>query len=1121
MAPNPKEVFDDPDQHLGFLTASSDVDFEGQYFDRKEAGRSEAHGALSKSSLDDLLENITKTVSAFANKNVHGGLLVLGISSEGEIKGIDHLSEEQENRITNISAVLKNQSAQVKVHACADRSGFQKQVCLIFTPFCANGICETLGGSPKAWMRHGKQNLPLDQGHRDQLLRDKKIVVFERTLCCGYEPNLVDQAVLQEFKRTCADGFSGTDADFLYNLGAVERRDSELLFTNAGILFFGANPQRVLPHAYLRLLRFAATSDHRDKRGLPTFSRDFGGPLTKQIRDLRTFFKQSGFFKTYSRRNTTGGFVDDPEFPFIAVDESVVNAVAHRDYAVALPIECESYSDAFLVTNPGPVLQRNHDVPDHFSLADTVLDSAPRNSHLIEWLRRMRDEHGAAFVFALSEGTKRMRDEMANLRLPAPDYVIRAGQTCVRLFNNAQEREALLRSESATPATEFTNLFPVKIVLQGRGEVATKDITYDKKELTNGMRDAFVAKDWFVDSLRYGRLTAHRRGTQLPLPRDVAQLIRFFPAYSFQFNYFFGRLYLSIDYTLEIRNAQALNRLLSDFEPETFVDLPVIAKQHGWHRGRLLAVGQESSRLLFVEQERETQVPNDQILPQLPKRLIEVLLAKRNIRFDLHHAIKQHSLSLEPQSARIRADKTRATAEMVAASIFPIAIGPLQLILEPEPAPLQRDGADTSGFYVASLAEPTVEFSHQHESANIRDGITKFGAYQSSPKDIEVVPVCAMAFREKIAALIKRLQAGQFKYRGAERTFSTRFRYSTVVTVASPLEALSECQRLLAEHPEWIGDKDLSRVFLVHTPEADYALDDENAPYYRIKRLLLESGVPCQMVDTPTLQNPDWKDLNLALNLTAKCGVTPWVLPGAIPDADFFVGLSYTQSGRRQQQRLMGYANVFNQYGRWMFYSGSSAAFDYEARTAEFERLTKLTLERLNLSETPSIYFHYSSKFSREDRDAILRAARRVRSAGTYNFVWLNTHHNVRLYDSRPETDGSLGRGNYVKTSKSQFFLSTTGYNPFRKALGTPHMLEINTRIYRPDGAPDTLPDMKGLAMQILSLTKLNWGSTDSLCGEPITTKYAGDIAYLTAAFLRQGTPFRLHPVLEGTPWFI
>lgn len=70
------------------------------------------------------------------------------------------------------------------------------------------------------------------------------------------------------------------------------------------------------------------------------------------------------------------------------------------------------------------------------------------------------------------------------------------------------------------------------------------------------------------------------------------------------------------------------------------------------------------------------------------------------------------------------------------------------------------------------------------------------------------------------------------------------------------------------------------------------------------------------MVDTPILRNPDWKDLNLSLNIIAKCGVTPWVLPDALPDADSFVGLSYTQSKRQGSEKLMGYANVFNEYGR-------------------------------------------------------------------------------------------------------------------------------------------------------------------------------------------------------------
>ena len=167
----------------------------------------------------------------------------------------------------------------------------------------------------------------------------------------------------------------------------------------------------------------------QDDRGLPTFEKQIGGPLSAQIRVLRTFFKESGFFKVYQKRNPDGGFTDEPEYPFIAVDEAIVNAVAHRDHATQLPIECEAYKDGFLVRNPGRVQQRDHDLPEHFSLDTTTLVSTPRNPKLIEWLKAMKDERGAAFVRALSEGTKRMRDEMAGLALPPPTYDITQSQT--------------------------------------------------------------------------------------------------------------------------------------------------------------------------------------------------------------------------------------------------------------------------------------------------------------------------------------------------------------------------------------------------------------------------------------------------------------------------------------------------------------------------------------------------------------------------------------------------------------------------------------------------------------------------------------------------------------------
>jgi hypothetical protein len=73
--PKPRAVFDDPDAHFDFLTLSSDADFEGQHFDRKEACRARSDGNVAPSDFKKIGEQITECVSAFSNKNRDGGVL--------------------------------------------------------------------------------------------------------------------------------------------------------------------------------------------------------------------------------------------------------------------------------------------------------------------------------------------------------------------------------------------------------------------------------------------------------------------------------------------------------------------------------------------------------------------------------------------------------------------------------------------------------------------------------------------------------------------------------------------------------------------------------------------------------------------------------------------------------------------------------------------------------------------------------------------------------------------------------------------------------------------------------------------------------------------------------------
>lgn len=1119
--PDPRDVFNDPQRYWPLLTSPADGEFEGQRWDRKEACRPGKGQTVSDREVRELRLQVVECVSAFANANETGGLLVLGISSDGQIRGLRHLTEQQRNSLTSLDDVLVNHGAQVRLHDCMSHDGAPDAICLIYVPHAKQAICGTVGRSPKAWKRVGPKNVLLSDAQKDQLRRDKRILDFERTPCCAFGASDLDTGVTREFRAgyLAEAHYEKSDDEVLYQNGAIVRDREDKLFTNAGLLFFAANPQRVLPAASLRLLRFDVPFSERASRPLPTFEKYFTGPITKQLRDFRTFLKESAFFKTYQRRNPTGGFVEEPEYPHIAVDEAVVNAVAHRDYAIQLPTVCEKYADALVVTSPGRIVQPI-EVPESFSLSERSLEHLPRNPTLMNWLKSMKDAQGSAFVRALREGTRQMRDSMAELGLPAPEYAVTESSTTVILRSNAAQREAALRVGEREGVTQFANLYPIVGGFPVSAQLKREEETQLRRDFLNTLGAKLAATGWYVDSLKFGVLTAHRRGNEFSVPEDVARHVRLFPAYTFQVREYWGRVYVVVDFTLVVQTVLRLADACKLFNAGELIGLPAVAKWRGWQRARLTSVDGDTCRVYLFDYNTEETVPTVDVIPRLPRCLIEAALTHSGIEFDLAKEIKRAGLGLQPGAARTRAERVHVVVQELAQSVFPLHVASVDVEIATAPLPIAATGDGVAALRVVALSEPAVEFSDHRKLQDIREGITKFGSYDHSPREVEIVPICPPELREHMGALIERLRAGKFKYRGSERTFSTRLTYTGIVTTGTA-GVVGEAGRLLEQHPDWVGDGRLQRIFLVHCPEEGYALDDERGPYYEAKRLILGSGVPCQMVDTPTLLNPDFKDLNLALNIVAKTGVVPWVLPESIPDADFFIGLSYTQSSKGERERFMAFANVFNEYGRWEFYSGSTEPFNYDERGPQFEALVRRTLSRLTLPEAPSIWFHYSAKFSRDDRAAILRAARGIRPKGTYAFVWINTQHHVRLYDSRPESDGSLSRGSYVAGSPNQIYLSTTGFNPYRKVLGTPQALEINLRVEYPQGVPPAPPDLRSVAAQVLGLTKLNWASTDSLCGEPITTKYAGDIAYLTAAFLRQGRTFQLHPVLERTPWFI
>ncbi len=414
--PTPKEVFDNPLKYLDFLKSTN---LEGQRFDRKEI-------RLEKNKIRELKESIKPCLSAFANTNKEGGLVILGIANDGTIKGTQHVDEQKLNEILQVRETLKNHVTDPKQVDLQDSD--KNQLYLLYTHWTPNAICETGEAFPKAWKRVGPQNRPMTEQEREQLKRDKGIVNFEISYCCPYNPDELDKGVVEVFKEafleTRGAQYGHSTEDILDYEGAIKKEGNDkYVFTNAGYLFFASNPCKRFGGAFVRLLRYDTSAEDLENLGSPTLNKEFYGPVPSVIQNLQSFLNESTFIQSFGK----------PKYPFLTVFEALVNAVIHRDYAFTSPIFCSDYKDKLVVENPGGFLQT---VPPRFSLADTVLNSERRNPRLVDWMRLMKDEDGIIFVRSLSEGTRRMLETMQDAGLPAPYYET-GENTTVTLYNQA------------------------------------------------------------------------------------------------------------------------------------------------------------------------------------------------------------------------------------------------------------------------------------------------------------------------------------------------------------------------------------------------------------------------------------------------------------------------------------------------------------------------------------------------------------------------------------------------------------------------------------------------------------------------------------------------------------
>ena len=162
--------------------------------------------------------------------------------------------------------------------------------------------------------------------------------------------------------------------------------------TVAGLLAFATEPADFLPSCSIEAACYAGaelSSDHL------THVERLAGPASEQIDAATAFVAQ---FMQEGRPSRSA-----PAYDIDVVDEAVVNAVAHRDYAIGgSKIRLFLFADRLEIYSPGGL-------PNTLTLADMPYRTFTRNQLLVSFLSRQRSKRtGQVFLESRGEGVRKI-----------------------------------------------------------------------------------------------------------------------------------------------------------------------------------------------------------------------------------------------------------------------------------------------------------------------------------------------------------------------------------------------------------------------------------------------------------------------------------------------------------------------------------------------------------------------------------------------------------------------------------------------------------------------------------------------------------------------------------------
>lgn len=173
-------------------------------------------------------------------------------------------------------------------------------------------------------------------------------------------------------KRIDEEVLNDTTEALLENLKLFDLETGEL--KRAAAMLFYPDPERFATNAYIKIGFFNGDDDDL------LFQDEIHGPLMLQIEKALDLIKTK--YLTYIiSYNQDISREETPQFPVADLRESLMNAVANKNYAVASPIQISIYRDHIVFWNPGHLpeawtmerlWEKHPSIPFNPSIANTM-----------------------------------------------------------------------------------------------------------------------------------------------------------------------------------------------------------------------------------------------------------------------------------------------------------------------------------------------------------------------------------------------------------------------------------------------------------------------------------------------------------------------------------------------------------------------------------------------------------------------------------------------------------------------------------------------------------------------------------------------------------------------------